>query len=113
MEKRAVRVKDAVVSRIIKIALVRFMKDFGRPVRFHINSHDKTVTLSVKLHGEPEPVKIIVTGYQITSLKGRSYLAIREVVTSKRWINEIARKYPEKLRFAIPRRLEGVARRVL
>ena len=94
--------KDATLSKGLKIAINTQIREYGKMLKFNLDSQNKRIDIEVMLEGEREPLAVHIGKYELTEERGIHYLKIHNVVTSRAWINTIASAYLEGKRFEIP-----------
>jgi len=96
------KMKDATLSKGIKIAINMQIKEYGKMLKLNLNSQEKTINIDVMLDGEKEPLSVHVGKYELTEEGGIHFLKIHDVVTSRAWINTLVSNYLEGRMFEIP-----------
>ncbi len=76
------------ISASVKHYLNLFLiKEYGQMIKLEIDPTTKTMSLEVLLKGEPEPVHVHIGRYECVSNNGNSCLTLKDVTTSKDWMN--------------------------
>ena len=96
------KMKDAALSKGVKIAINTQIKEYGQMLKLNLNSEQKSIDMEVMLDGEHEPLKVHIKQYEMTEENGKHFLKIHGVTTSRAWINTVASSYLEGKRFEIP-----------
>jgi len=96
------KMKDATLSKGIKIAINMQIKEYGKMLKLNLNSQEKTIDIEVMLDGEQEPLSVHVGKYELTEKGDIHFLKIHDVVTSRAWINTLVSNYLEGRTFKIP-----------
>ncbi len=96
------KIKDTALSKGIQIAINSQIKEFGKMLKFNLDSKNKTIEIEVMLDGEQEPLMVKVHNYELTEENGKYFIKIHRVTTSRRWINVLAGNYLEGKAFEIP-----------
>lgn len=94
--------KDAVLSKVAKIAINYQIKKYGKMLKLNLDSKQKSIEIEVMLDGEHEPLLVHVKNYMMVEEGGRHFLKVYGVSTSRAWINTIASSYLEGKSFEIP-----------
>ena len=94
--------KDATLSKGVKIAINRKVKEYGKMIKLNLDSDNKTIELELMLDGEKEPLHVKVNHYKLSHENGRHYLVAEDIVTSRAWINTVASQYLHGQKFEIP-----------
>ncbi len=81
---------------------------------FHIDTHNKKISFSAELRGEPSPIEIEVH-YARHETDGNQTIEITGIGISREWMNDLAnamlRQHPQK--FPIPPGLVSTAVKIL
>ena len=96
------KMKDAALSKGAKITINNQIKEYGKMLKFNLDSTNKSIEMEVMLDGEYEPLKVHVRNYEMTEEKGKHLLKVHGVTTSRAWINTVASSYLEGKTFEIP-----------
>ena len=94
--------KDKSLSVAAKMAVNTQLKEYGKMLKLNLNSEEKSIELEVMLEGEKEPLTVKVENYALEEEKGKYFLKIYGVETSRAWINTLASSYLEGKSFEIP-----------
>ena len=95
-------VKDRSLCVAIQTAINHKIKDFGEILEFNLDSKNKTMTLEIMLDGEKDSLHVEINSYELMEEKGKHYLVVNDIVTSRIWINTISSQYLNKQKFEIP-----------
>jgi hypothetical protein len=96
------KLKDSALSKGTKTAINTQIKEFGRMLKFDLDSKTKSITLEVMLEGEKEPLEVEVSRYELEEENGKYLLKLYGVKTSRAWINTLVARYLEGRKFDIP-----------
>ena len=96
------KIKDATLSKGVKIAINNQIKEYGRMLKLNLDSKEKTIEIEVLLDGECEPLKVRIGDYKMIEEDGRYTMQVHDVSTSRAWINTIASSHLEGKSFEIP-----------
>jgi hypothetical protein len=96
------KLKDSALSKGTKTAINTQIKEFGRMLKFDLDSKTKSITLEVMLEGEKEPLEVEVSRYELEEENGKYLLKLYGVKTSRAWINTLVARYLEGREFDIP-----------
>jgi hypothetical protein len=96
------KMKDAALSKGVKIAINTQIKEYGKMLKFNLDSQNKRIDIEVMLEGEHEPLAVHVGKYELTEEGSIHFLKIHNVSTSRAWINTLASTYLEGKKFEIP-----------
>lgn len=80
----------------------RQIEKFGVLTRLSIDSKCRAIRAELDLRGEPSPIVINVGAYDLSESDGASYIAVRDVSTSKEWITALVNRYVVGQRLRIP-----------
>jgi len=96
------KVKDIAVSKGVKVAIDKQIKEYGKMLKFNLDSKNRCIELEVMLEGESEPVTIIIDKYELTKKGDSHFITLNDIKTSRAWMNTMASLYLEGKSFAIP-----------
>lgn len=96
------KMKDVALSKGAKIAINNQIKEYGKMLKLNLDSANKSIEMEVMLDGEHEPFSVHVRNYEMTEEKGKDFLKVHGVTTSRAWINTIASSYLEGKTFEVP-----------
>jgi hypothetical protein len=90
--------KDNVVSSVIEQKIVpkanRFLEKYGaKIVNLTIDSQSKKATLDLELKGEKEAITVTVSNYELLEQDDGAFLKVKDITTSREWINELIKNY--------------------
>ena len=88
--------KDHLLSLGIKDRLNHLVKPYGTMLDFHLNTTDRSISISAQLKGEQSPISVTIKEYEIVCEEGKTYVRFPNVQTSREWLTTLAR---EKLAF--------------
>ena len=79
-------------------------KHIGKMTNIKIDSENKNIELDLELKGETSPLRIHIRNYRLISESGETFIELKDVTTSREWINALLADYPEpeKRRFKVP-----------
>jgi hypothetical protein len=84
--------KDRLLSSGVRDRVNHLLKPYGAMLDLQINTTSQSISLSVLLKGEQNPVKVTVDRYEIISEEGKSYVQLSGVDTSREWLTALARE---------------------
>ena len=105
--------KDLALSQGLRIALDKVLEPYGRSTDFRLDSKHRNIELTVQLHGEVQPLQVMVRGYRIIVEGDRYFVEAGEIVTSREWLNTALEKYGFGRRVEIPARYARVAEQLI
>jgi len=73
-----------------------------------IDSANKKATLDLELKGETLPLHVTVDRYELTTLEDKTFLEIKELTTSREWINVLAGEFLKGKKFEVPEMMKAV-----
>ena len=65
-------------------------KSLGTMTTLQIDSTNKRASLDLELKGETQPLHITINHYELTSAGDKTFIEIKEITTSREWINSLA-----------------------
>jgi hypothetical protein len=81
---------------------------FGVMTTLQIDSTNKKATLELELKGETQPLRVTIDRYELTTVGEKTFLEIKELTTSREWINVFAGKFLKGKKFEIPEVVKAV-----
>ncbi len=99
---KGIGMKDTALSKSAQVAINNHIKEYGKMLKFHVDSQTKSLEMDVMLEGEVEPLKVHIQHYEMTEEGGRHFVELTGITTSRAWINTLATPYLEGKRFEIP-----------
>jgi len=96
--------KDAALSHASKPLINQYIKEYGRMLKFNLDSTKKTIELSVLLEGEQEPIDIRIDRYALHEEQGRHFITLEGIHTSRAWIDTVAAEMLNGKTFEVPSR---------
>jgi hypothetical protein len=94
--------KDRLLSSGVKNRVNHLIKPYGTMLDFHINTTDRSISLSVLLKGEQSPVNVTIKEYEIISEEGKTYLRFPNLDTSREWLTTVAREKLSHQKIPLP-----------
>ncbi len=90
--------------------LNRRFEPFGSMTNLQIDPAKRTATLELELKGETQPLKVNIQKYELTTVDGKTILEIKEVQTSREWLNLLLAELGRngKLKFEVPEAIRAV-----
>ena len=95
------KMKDVALSVGAKKAINSQIKEYGEMLKLNLDSNNKSLEAEVMLEGEKEPLTVKIARYEMREEKGKHFLKINGVTTSRAWINTVATTYLEGKDFEI------------
>jgi hypothetical protein len=81
---------------------------FGAMTTLQIDSANKKATLDLELKGETQPLHVTIDRYELTTIGEKTFLEIKELTTSREWINVLAGKFLKGKKIEAPEMLNAV-----
>lgn len=106
-------IKGPIVSKVLKVLLEKLISGFGTVSDFSVDSTTKQIVAVLQLRGESLPLTIDILKYEVESVNGESHLIIRELKSSKEWLDIALNKYIASLQIAIPKEYELIIKQSL
>ena len=104
------KIKDKSISLALEQAINYKLKDIGKLVALNLNSKDKVIELEVLLEDEKESLHVKINSYEIAKEDGEHFLVVKDVSTSRAWINKIALKYLKSRHIKIPKEYASIVK---
>ena len=98
--------KDRLISARIKQELNVQLARYGEVLDVNLNTREQSVEISVRLKGEPDPIKIRVGKYSLVKENGELWLAIdaQTVEASREWLTLLLQDRAGTQRLPIPQK---------
>lgn len=96
------KIKDNALSKGVQFAINVKIKEFGEMLKFNLDSQNKTIELEIMLDGEKEPLNVKINSYEIVEENGKYYISVKDITTSRKWINVVASEHLNNQKFEIP-----------
>ena len=99
--------KDRLLANSAKTRFNKLIRRYGTMVDFHVNTADRSLSVSLLLKGEQEAIEIRIHEYALLKSKGKTYLEIngRKVDTSREWLTKLIRDQVGEQRLVVPENL--------
>src|SRR4051812_5147664 len=98
------RPKDAAVSATARFLVNHEFGDIGRVTALSLDSGARSVSLSLDLAGESEPVELEIVSYSLQQEGSRTYLVIQEARSSREWLSRTIHEFVSGKAFPLPRK---------
>jgi len=85
----------------------RVLKPYGELTSFKFKSAECSAEAELMLKGETQPVRLRIGSYELISEGERTFVVIKELITSREWMTRLAQEFVIGKRFEIP---ESVAK---
>jgi hypothetical protein len=95
--------KDAILSAVAKRYANKQLAGIGKIVSFSLDSIEKKVSVSLDLQGERETIRLDVLKYDIKKQGRKIYFAVKDLSSSREWVEVAAKKYLKDKSMEIPR----------
>ena len=108
--------KDAIVGLGAKEKFNQFIQPYGEILELNLNSAARTLSATVRLKGEAEPVKILVHEYAVSrDQEGQVFVAIdgRRIETSREWLTKLINDKLGDQKVRIPERFGWLVQHLL
>ena len=73
-----------------------------------IDSANKKATLDLELKGETQPLRVTIDRYELTTQEDKTFLEIKELATSREWINVLVGEFLKGKKFEVPEVVKAV-----
>lgn len=77
-------------------------KSLGTMTTLQIDSTNKRASLDLELKGETQPLHVTINRYELTSAGDKTFIEIKEINTSREWINMLAGDFLKGKKFELP-----------
>jgi hypothetical protein len=102
--------KDRFISARIKQELNVQLAKYGEILDVKLNTREQSVEISVRLKGEPDPIRIRVGKYSLVKENGELWLTIdaQTIESSKEWLTLLLQDQAGRHRLPIPPKYAGL-----
>jgi hypothetical protein len=102
--------KDRLIANGAKAHFNKLIARYGTVVDFQLNTVDRSLSLTLLLKGEENPITIQVHEYTFSTAEGKSVLIIdgTKIDTGREWLTELIRDKVGQKRLVVPDNLEWV-----
>ena len=102
--------KDRLIANGAKAHFNKLIARYGTVVDFQLNTVDRSLSLTLLLKGEENPITIRVHEYTFSTAEGKSVLIIdgTKIDTGREWLTELIRNKVGQKRLVVPDNLEWV-----
>ncbi|MDB6124979.1 MAG: hypothetical protein JWQ71_3972 [Pedosphaera sp.] len=83
-------------------------KTLGTMTTLQIDSANKKATLDLELKGETQPLKVTINRYELTAVGNKTFIEIKELQTSREWINVLAGQFVKGKKFEVPEMVKAL-----
>ncbi len=80
----------------------------GTMTTLQIDSARQRVTLDLELKGETQPLHIVIDRYELTTVDEKTFIELKEVTTSREWMNVLAKEFLKGKKFEVPEAVRSV-----
>src|ERR1700680_4276695 len=96
--------KDRLLAEGAKAHFNKLIGRYGTVVDFQLNTVDRSLSLTLLLKGEENPITIHVHEYTLSTAEGKSVLVIdaRKIDTAREWLTELIRDKVGQKRLVVP-----------
>lgn len=86
-------IKDTAVSSLGRVLINKFtLERYGEMIKFHLDSEEKQIFLSLLLKGEDKPIDAKAT-YNIEEKNNKTFIRLDDIQTSREWLNAVINDY--------------------
>ena len=98
--------KDRLISARIKQELNTQLARYGEVLDVKLNTRERSVQLSIKLKGEPDPVTINIGKYALIKEDGQLWLTVdsQSIEASREWLTLLLQDQAGRQRLPIPQK---------
>jgi len=97
--------KDLALSSAIERIAEKYVSPFGKILSFHLDTTGRSMEITVHLKGETEPVTISVHEYELLKEADASFVFLKNVKSSRQWIEALSEEYLLNRKIRIPNRI--------
>lgn len=89
------RLKGQAVSLAARQFLQSQLQKYGTMLNFSVQPETKTIDAEILLKGEPTPIKVTLTGYDIGGSADKPTFRVAKVAASREWLEVVLREFVE------------------
>jgi hypothetical protein len=99
--------KDRLLSQGAKARLNHLLRKYGTMLDFRLNTTERTLSVSMHLRGEENPINITVHEYALVTKEGRTFVEIdgSKIETSREWLTTLIQDQVGRRSLPIPDKL--------
>jgi len=105
--------KDIALSRTIKIVINKVIAKYGNIIKLQLDSQEKEMNLEVFLKGEEDILQVKINKYYIKNENHKNFLILKEVKTSREWLNLLIEDYLSSQKFEIPSEYTKIVKAII
>lgn len=94
--------KGQLISIAAKQFLSSYLKDYAQMLNFSVEPATRTISLELLPKGEPSPIKVTLTGYEITQSGNKATIQFAQTAASREWIDTLLAEYLRGKPFELP-----------
>ena len=83
----------------------RVLKPYGELTAFKFDSSQRSAEAEIMLKGETQPVQLRIGSYDLISEGDRTFVIVKNLVTSREWMTRLAQDFVVGKRFELPQSL--------
>lgn len=96
------RLKGQAVSLAARQYLQSYLSKYGSMLNFSVQPETKSIDAEILLKGEHSPIKLTLSGYEISGTADKPTLRIAKVAASREWLEVVLREFVEGKSFDLP-----------
>jgi len=99
--------KDALLSQGAKTGLNHLLRKYGTMLDLKLNTAERSLSVSLHLKGEENPIQINIREYTLVTKEGRTYVELdgSKIETSREWLTTLIHEQFGQRDFPIPDKL--------
>ncbi len=79
-----------------------YLEKYGSMLNFSVHPETKTIDAEILLKGESSPIKLTLSGYDISGSAEKPTLRIAKVTASREWLEVVLREFVEGKAIDLP-----------
>ncbi len=96
------RLKGQAVSMAARQILQSYLQKYGSMLNLSVQPETKSIDAEILLKGESSPIKLTLSGYEISGTADKPTLSIAKVAASREWLEVVLREFVEGKAFDLP-----------
>jgi sporulation protein YlmC with PRC-barrel domain len=94
--------KDSALSVGLKVFFNDKFGEYGEVRDCSVDTNAGRITAHVLMRGESAPITVTIERYELEQDKGKTYIVIRRLATSRQWITLLLNRVLDGRRFEVP-----------
>ena len=94
LRSKVAKIADSLTgSYSTRVAINRYMGEYGKMITLTIDNKNNKVIASVLLNGESSPMEVRIDGYEIIKNDSSASVLVKDASSDRAWLSAILKKY--------------------